>query len=104
MTSSSALIAVTSREVVWLFPEQLGFKFVPVLHRLQGRLAELVELMLARRSTLAQAEEAIGELFSVVREYGSDAYWASPLQIAQKAARIPVNKHWADVAHNAKET
>jgi len=32
-------LAVTSREVVWLFPEQLGFEFVPVLHRLQGRLA-----------------------------------------------------------------
>jgi len=34
---------------------------------------ELVELMLARRSTLAQAEEAIGELFSVVRENRADA-------------------------------
>ena len=28
---------------------------------------ELVELVLARRSALAQAEEAIGELFSVAR-------------------------------------
>ena len=32
------LIIVTSREVVWLFPEQLRSEFVPVLHRLQGRL------------------------------------------------------------------
>lgn len=30
---------VTSRKVVWLFPEQLWFEFVPILHRLQGRLA-----------------------------------------------------------------
>ena len=30
---------VTSRQVVWLFPEQLWFEFVPILHRLQGRLA-----------------------------------------------------------------
>jgi len=32
-------LIVTSRTVVWLFPEQFGFEFVPVLHRLQGRLA-----------------------------------------------------------------
>jgi len=30
---------VTSRTVVWLFLEQLRLEFVPVLHRLQGRLA-----------------------------------------------------------------
>jgi hypothetical protein len=30
---------VTSRTVVWLFVEQFWFEFVPVLHRLQGRLA-----------------------------------------------------------------
>jgi hypothetical protein len=30
---------VTSRQVVWLLPEQLRLVFVPVLHRLQGRLA-----------------------------------------------------------------
>ena len=30
---------VTSRKVVWLLPEQLRLEFVPVLHRLQGRLA-----------------------------------------------------------------
>ena len=30
---------VTSRTVVWLFLEQLRLQFVPVLHRLQGRLA-----------------------------------------------------------------
>ena len=33
------LLCVTSRQVVWLFFEQLRFKFVPILHRLQGRLA-----------------------------------------------------------------
>ncbi len=31
-------LAVTSRKVVWLFPEQLWFDFVPFFHRLQGRL------------------------------------------------------------------
>jgi hypothetical protein len=30
---------VTSRKVVRLFLEQLGLEFVPVFHRLQGRLA-----------------------------------------------------------------
>ena len=33
------LLTVTSREVVRLFLEQVRFEFVPVLHRLQGRLA-----------------------------------------------------------------
>ena len=33
------LLIVTSRQVVWLFLEQLRLEFVPVLHRLQGRLA-----------------------------------------------------------------
>ena len=32
-------VGVTSRQVVWSFPEQFRFEFVPVLHRLQGRLA-----------------------------------------------------------------
>jgi len=32
-------LSVTSRKVIWLFPEQLWLQFVPVLHRLQGRLA-----------------------------------------------------------------
>ena len=32
-------VGVTSRQVVWLFLEQLWLEFVPVLHRLQGRLA-----------------------------------------------------------------
>jgi len=32
-------VVVTSRQVVWLFLEQLWFEFVPFLHRLQGRLA-----------------------------------------------------------------
>ena len=30
---------VTSRQVVWLFLEQLRLEFVPVFHRLQWRLA-----------------------------------------------------------------
>jgi hypothetical protein len=33
------LLGVTSRKVVWLLSEQLRLEFVPVLHRLQGRLA-----------------------------------------------------------------
>lgn len=32
-------LPVTSRKVIWLFPEQLWLEFVPVLHRLQGYLA-----------------------------------------------------------------
>ena len=34
-----AYLGVTSRKVIWLFPEQLWLEFVPVLHRLQGCLA-----------------------------------------------------------------
>ena len=34
-----AMLAVTSREVVRLFLEQLRFDFVPVFHYLQGRFA-----------------------------------------------------------------
>jgi len=33
------VLSVTSRQVVWLFLEQLRFEFVPVFHGLQGRLA-----------------------------------------------------------------
>ena len=32
-------LGVTSRQVIWLFPEQLRLQFVPVLHGLQGCLA-----------------------------------------------------------------
>ena len=32
-------LAVTSREVIWLFLEQLWLEVVPVLHRLQGGFA-----------------------------------------------------------------
>lgn len=32
-------LAVTSREVVWLYSKWLRREFVPVLYRLQGRLA-----------------------------------------------------------------
>ena len=39
ITLSKMIIDVTSRQVVWLFLEQLWLEFVPVLHRLQGRLA-----------------------------------------------------------------
>ena len=35
-------VVVTSRTVVWLFVEQFWFEFVPVIHRLQGRLAAQV--------------------------------------------------------------
>jgi hypothetical protein len=38
-TIQMTLRRVTSRKVVGLFPEQFGFEFVPVLHRLQGRFA-----------------------------------------------------------------
>ncbi len=38
MTTSPSL-PVTSREVIWLFLEHLWFELVPVLHRLQWRLA-----------------------------------------------------------------
>ena len=34
-----SVVLVTSREVVWLFLEQLRLGFVPAFHRLQGRLA-----------------------------------------------------------------
>ena len=37
LTNHPLSLAVTSREVVWLFPEQLRSEFVPVFHRLQGR-------------------------------------------------------------------
>ena len=33
---NQATLCVTSRKIVGLFPEQLWFQFVPVLHRLQG--------------------------------------------------------------------
>ena len=37
--TSIEYLCVTSRKVIWLFPEQLWLQFVPVLHRLQGRPA-----------------------------------------------------------------
>ena len=49
---------------------------------------ELVELVLAYRSTLPQAEEAIGELFSVVREDRANANRAGTLQVSQEAPSI----------------
>ena len=50
--------------------------------------AERVELMFASRSTFAQAEEAIGELFSIISEYGADAHRAGAFQVTQEAPRI----------------
>ena len=50
--------------------------------------AELIELVLAGGRALAQAEEAVGELFSIVRKYGADPYRAGPFEIAQEPARI----------------
>ena len=50
--------------------------------------AKLVELVLARRGALAQAEEAIGELLPVIGQNGADAYRAGALQVAQKAPGI----------------
>lgn len=50
--------------------------------------AELVELMLARRGALAQAEQAIGELFSVIRENGADVDRAGALQVAQETSGV----------------
>jgi hypothetical protein len=41
LNRTSPEIAVTSRQVVRLFLEQLWLEFAPVLHRLQGRLAAL---------------------------------------------------------------
>ena len=38
-TACKWILAVTSRTVVWLFLEQFWFEFVPIFHRLQGRLA-----------------------------------------------------------------
>ena len=34
-----SVVGVTSRKVIWLFLEQVRLEFVPVLQRLQGRLA-----------------------------------------------------------------
>ena len=39
LTQYCTSLGVTSRTVVWLFLGQLRLEFVPVLHRLQGRLA-----------------------------------------------------------------
>ena len=49
---------------------------------------ELVERVLARRSTLAQAEEAIGELFSIVRENCVDADRSGTFEVSPEAPSI----------------
>ena len=46
--------------------------------------AERVEFMLTRRGTLAQAEQAIGELLAVICENGADADRAGALKVAQE--------------------
>ena len=50
--------------------------------------AERVELVLARRGTFAQAEQAIRELLAVVGQDGADADRAGALQVKQEAPRI----------------
>ncbi len=49
---------------------------------------ELVELVLACRGTLAQAEEQVGELLCVVRKDRANAHRTSSLQVSQKAPSI----------------
>ena len=44
--------------------------------------AELVEFVVARRGTLAQAEQAVGELLAVVGQDGANADRAGTLQVA----------------------
>ena len=44
---------------------------------------ELVKLVLARRSTLAQAEQATGELFSIFRGNCANADRAGTFQVSQ---------------------
>ena len=41
--------------------------------------AERVELMFPALCAFTQAKEAVGELFSIVREYSADAQWAGAL-------------------------
>ena len=50
--------------------------------------AEPVKLMLASFGAFTQPKETVGELFSVVREYGSDTQRTGAFKIAQKAARV----------------
>ena len=52
------------------------------------RSAEFVEFVRACRGPLAQAEEPIRELFSVVCKDHPDTHWAGPLQISQEAPRV----------------
>ena len=50
--------------------------------------AELIELVLAGGSALAQAEQAVGELLAIIRENGPDPHRAGPFEIAQEPAGI----------------
>ena len=52
------------------------------------RGAQLVDLMRPCGSLFAHAEQAVCELFTVVREDRANAHWASPLQITQKTSRV----------------
>ena len=47
--------------------------------------AELVKLLLSCRDTLAQAEEAVGDLLPVVSQNGADTDRAGAFQCAQEA-------------------
>jgi hypothetical protein len=51
-------------------------------------LAECVELVRARRGSLAQTEEAISELPAIVGQNGSDTQRTSALPITQETAPI----------------
>ena len=49
--------------------------------------AEQVERVLAGGCALAQADQAVGELFSVIRKYGADPDRAVPFEIARDNQR-----------------
>jgi len=51
-------------------------------------IAEQVELMLAGGRALAQAEQAVGELFAIIGENGPDPHRAGPFEITQEPAGI----------------
>lgn len=50
--------------------------------------AQLVELMLARRSTLAQTKEAVSKFLTIIRKNGANAQRTSALKVTQEASGI----------------
>ena len=48
------------------------------------RMAQLVELMLARGLATTAAKQSVCELFAVVREDGADLEWGSPAHSGQE--------------------